>query len=303
MIYIIMLTTTVFLLILDMTIFKKKKLKKKFNKIDYIQKINNKIAFLQYKKGSKEYQKLKYSLLKSGLNITPETFQTINMIVPFIVVFISIVIEFIRYINNLVSLSSMKRAAEILGDESILNIDFSIKPVNLLIVWVITFMLPKIIMKIVIAIRKIFSEKEVLILQTYTIMMLKTKKPVKEILISLLERAKIYKPYIERALKTFSTDQEGALTLLKETSPNSNFKKICISLEQALKNDKELSITYLENHRILSREVNKQLRLRKNKRNEIIGVLLMVFPLFILIAIGAYPWLIYMLKILNNMPM
>jgi nitrate reductase NapE component len=70
-----------------------------------------------------------------------------------------------------------------------------------------------------------------------------------------------------------------------------------------LKTDKDFSLAYLEKNRTITREINKQYRLRKNKRNEIIGTLLLIFPLLMLVAIGAYPWIIYILGLLNNIPM
>jgi nitrate reductase NapE component len=147
------------------------------------------------------------------------------------------------------------------------------------------------------------SEKEILLLQSYAVIMLRSNVPTKEILIALCKRSKIFKSNFELAVKKYSTNPEAAFKNLKESSNSNNFRKTCIALEQSFKTDNQVSLRYLENNRVFTREVNKQHRLRKNKRNEIIGTLLLIFPLFMLIAIGAYPWIIYILRLLNNMPM
>ena len=280
----------------------KKKLNRKRNFSTMKKSINKYLSFMQYKKGSKKYEEMDNNIKKAGLDITPETYQTITILMPTIISLVYIAFKILNYVNFMASTEEIKKVAEILQDPSLLNVKLNIRFLYLLMVWVITFLVIKSIPKIKISFRQAASEKETMILQTYTIMMLKTEKPTKEILKSLYERANIFRPYLQRAISKFSTDHNNALTELKNTVPNNNFKKICIALEQLLNNDKKLSLTYLENHRVLMREINKQKRMRKGTKDQIIGMLLMILPMLVFISIIGYPILIYTIKSIKTIP-
>ena len=282
---------------------KKKKIKRKVNFQDIETKLNNSLRLFQYKKGSKEYQNLEKKLKIAGINLKPETYCSLNFLISVCAVVIFVVFRIFGYFNKLVNIDMITKAAEVLNDPNLLDIRLSVSLPDVLIVFLIAYALPNIIIKITGILRRAAAEKEILLLQSYTVIMLRTGIPVKEILYNLSLRAKIYRPDIDMAVKKFSTNPESTLKELKESSTNNNFRKTCIALEQALKTDKDFSLAYLEKNRTITREINKQYRLRKNKRNEIIGTLLLIFPLLMLVAIGAYPWIIYILGLLNNIPM
>ena len=282
---------------------KRKKIKRKVTFQDIEPKLNTYLKLLQYNKGSKEYQRLERKLKGAGIKLKPETYCSLNFLFSICVVLLFVLFKIFGYFNKLVNIDMITKAAEVLNNPNLLEIKLSVKLPNVLIVFLIAYALPNIIIKITGILRRAAAEKEILLLQSYTVIMLRTGIPVKRILNNLSLRAKIYRSDIEMAVKKFSTNPESALKELKDSFSNNNFRKTCIALEQALKTDKDFSLAYLEKNRAITREINKQYRLRKNKRNEIIGTLLMVFPLFMLIAIGAYPWIIYILKLLNNIPM
>lgn len=298
--YLVVLLVAGIMVIIDM--LPQKKLSHKKTIKTSIENINKKLSIIQYKKGSQRYEELKMSLKKAGWNITPESYQTITILIPLIIVLLYIISIMLNYINLMANMEEMQKVAELLQDSSLLDIKLNIKLVNFLLVWFVSFFIIKSIPKIKISLRQVTSQKETLILQTYTIMMLKTEKPIKEILISLYERAKIFRPYLQQTNNKFSTDPNKALTELKDIVPNDNFKKICISLQQSLNNDKKLSVTYLENHRFLMREVNKQLRMRKGTKDQILGMLLMIFPMLICISIIGFPLLMYTIKSIETIP-
>ncbi|KXG73728.1 hypothetical protein [Thermotalea metallivorans] len=264
------------------------------------------IQLLQDKPESRKYKNLQSDLKKAGLRISPEAFLAITYIFPLVVVFLLIAIKYTNVINTLVNIEKVREVAENLNKPEIAQISLKITSTGwifLLISALIANMLPKWVLKLIIEIKKGLGEKEILMLQTYTIIMLKVGKPVKQILISLYERASAYKEPLELAINTFSSDPNLALQTLKNSVASEGFGKICTALEQSLNYDRTISLAYLENHRILGKEINKQLRIRKNTRKKIIGVLLMIFPLVALLAIGSYPWLIFTLKQIDNVPM
>ena len=301
MVYKILIILSIFSALLGLK--KKKIMRRKVTIKDVERRINKAIYFLQHKRGSKEYIKLDKDIKASGIEISPETFQSLRIIVSVFASILTVLFKFLLYLNKAANIEVLNIASEMLNDPRITNIEPDINISTVLTVFLIAYILPGLFLKVSDGLRKVSSEKEILLLQSYAVIMLRSNVPTKEILIALCKRSKIFKSNFELAVKKYSTNPEAAFKNLKESSNSNNFRKTCIALEQSFKTDNQVSLRYLENNRVFTREVNKQHRLRKNKRNEIIGTLLLIFPLFMLIAIGAYPWIIYILRLLNNMPM
>jgi hypothetical protein len=211
--------------------------------------------------------------------------------------------KILNYVNLQVNTEELKEAAKVLNDETILNIKLNINFLALLLIGCISSLLPDLIMKFLIKSKINIGQKEALTLQTYTIMLLKTAKPVKQILISLYGRTSLFKHQLELAINKYSSDPDKALSDLKESVTQNNFKIISIALQQALNNDRDLSIKYLENHRNLAREVNKQIRIRNQTRDEMVGMMIMMVPMLLTLCIIGYPWLIYTLKSISSIPL
>lgn len=299
--YLIFASLSVFIFLYDLIPYKK--LRRKINTGRLIDKLTNKIIKFQYKEGSTKYEEIKYKIKKAGLDLKPETYQIIKVILPIIFMNIYILFKIINYVNLSLNIEELRETARVLDNKKILDIYLDIRISIVILVGILSFFIPNAVLNIIIKARKKISEKENLILQSYTIMLLKSTKPVKQILISLYDRAKIFKPYLEYAVNRFSTDENAALEELKNSVPNESFKNICISLQKALNNDRRLSIHYLENHRKLSMEVNKQLRIRKETKDQAIGMILMILPMLIAIGIAGYPWLIFTIKSISSIPM
>ncbi len=288
------------IVVLALSIKPKKKLKRRNDK-GLLESLNNKFSKLHHKKGSRRYYKLKQKIINAGLKMSPETYQTVRLVLPVVVMVIYILFKSINFINLKISAENLIEAAKILNDESILNIRFNINFLIVFLIGFISLLLQELILFFMGKIKAKISKREALILQTYTIMLLKTTKPVKQILISLYERADFFKPHLKKANERFSTDPEVALSELME-SAQGDFINICIALQQAFNGCRPLSVTYLENRRNLSREVNKQIRIRNQTRNQGIGILIMIIPLVVSLAIVGYPWIMYTLKAIRSIP-
>lgn len=289
--YILFLFIAVIILLIDL--HPKKKLRRNIKLTD---KLNNKFSKFHYKKDSKNYRNLNIKIRNAGLNLSSETFQTIRFILPAAVIIFYILFEVINYLNLQINIEELKEAAKILNNETILNIHLNINIVTILFIGFVTLILPNLILIFMIKIRSGIVKRESLVLQTYTIMLLKTSRPIKHILLSLYERANYFKPLLKAANEKFSADSKNALEELKNSSPQGDFVNICIALQQAMNSYRKFSVMYLENHRNLSREVNKQIRIRNQTRNQGIGILIMMIPLLINIAIVGYPWLMYTIR-------
>lgn len=298
--YIIFLLIAILLILLDLK--PAKKLKYRSNAI-IIDKLNNKLSWIQYKKDSKKYKETQTKIKKAGLELSTETYQTIKIILPIVTMILYILFKILNYTNLQVNTEELREAAKVLNDETILNIKLNINSLVVLLIGFISSLLPDLIIKFLIKSKTYLGQKEALTLQTYTIMLLRTAKPVKQILISLYERTSIFKHQLELAINKYSSDPDKALSDLKGSVTQDNFKIICISLQQALNNDRDLSIRYLENNRNLAREVNKQIRIRNQTREEMVGMMIMMIPMLLTLCIIGYPWLIYTLKSISSIPL
>jgi len=294
----------IFLLAIAMLLMgfrQKKKLRYK-NSIRFTERINNRLSKLHYKKDSKEYRNLQQKIINAGIHTSIETFQSIKIILPFAAVIFYILFKILNYVNLNLNMNELAEAARVLNDDSLLNVSLSINLSEIILIGAVAFLLPDLILKFMTKLRAGLSKKESLILQTYTIMLLKTSKPVKQILISLYERADYFKPVLGKAVNSFSASPEVALEELKSSAPQNDFQNICIALQQALNGDRKLSTIYLENHRNLAREVNKQIRIRNQTRNQGMGIILMMLPILASIAIVGYPWLVYTIRAIGQIP-
>jgi nitrate reductase NapE component len=63
-----------------------------------------------------------------------------------------------------------------------------------------------------------------------------------------------------------------------------------------------LSLRYLENHRTLGKELNRINRRSKNAKKSVAGILMMIIPLLALLIVGGYPWFVFSMKAIDNVP-
>lgn len=292
----------VLLVIAMIILYIRPKKKLRYN-VRFIDKLNNVLSRLHYKQDSKPNVALQHKIERTGFRINPVTFQSIRFILPFVAVTFYFLLISINYVNLRLSINELEIVAKVLEDSTVLNVKFNVNIYFILIVFLVSFLLPDLALTLINKMRASLSKRESLTLQTYTIILLKTSKPVKEILNSLYERAQYFKPSLEKANNIFSTDSKKALEELKNSAPErSEFENICIALHQALYGNRKLSITYLENHRDLAREVNKQKRIRKQTRNQGIGILILMIPLLISAALVGYPWLMITIRAIGSIP-
>lgn len=304
--YFIPLLIALFLVIIDFILNTKKKrripnkgLISKFEKWGK----NHLIKKLHDKPGSKGYIKLSKKLKQAGIKMSPEAFQTMTYIVPLIVIVLLLAIKYTNVINTIMNLEQLKAVAEKIGKEDIAKVNTKVNMPFLLIAALISHKAPEWILNVLISYRNAKGHKEVVMLQTYAIMMLKAGQSAKRILISLMDRSKLYKEPLEIAVNSFSTNPNKALKELEESVGNKDFKKLCVALQQTLNHDREISLTYLQNHRVLGRELHKLNRKSKNTKKSLFGMVLLIVPLLAFILVAGYPWLLFSLNQLDSVPM
>lgn len=271
----------------------------------YLKRISSKenLRKFMYREGHKEYEKINNKLKKAGINIDPYVFQTIRylfIVVSFIIV---LAIGYTNVLNNILNADKLSKITEMIGEDStVAQVKTNVSILPSIAISLLGFFIPDIIVSIIAGYRKVRGAKEITMLHTYAVMMLKSRRSVKQILISLKERSVVYKHDLELAVNSYSRNPNKALQTLIDTVGQDDLKKVFIGLMQALNNDTEISIIYLENHRTLSKELNKINRKKKNTQKSTLGLIMMVIPLIVMGAVGGYPWLLFALKQLSSVP-
>lgn len=276
-----------------------KTLRRKTSFRERIERLSKTRLFKENKKG-KSYKVLQENLTHLGIGITPEFFNAFSFVITIIAVIVVMIFELIYKINLMSNMDDLKEAAKILNDPSLLDVSFNYSVI--VITMVIMLILPRRILKLIVSIKSLMEENEVIMLQTYTLMMIKAGKPIKQILVSLMDRSKMFRHILRKAVNTYSKDPNSALKSVRESTSNKGFEKTIRALEQALVHDREVSIIFLKNHRKLTKELKELNRAKKNSMKSIISTLLLIIPLLAFAFIAGYPFLVYSMKMLDNVP-
>jgi hypothetical protein len=303
-IYVMLLLLAFALVILEILSKKRKRRIKNTSLLNKIEETSRHkyIKWMHDKPQSKRHKALQKKIREAGLSISPEAMQLISYFLPLIMFFFLLAIRYTNIINAMMNIEQLKKIAESIGDSNIANVNTKINWAVLMGVAFVFIYLPNGVLKVLGAFRQAVAQKEVVMLQTYAIMMLKTGKSVKQILVTMMDRSKTFKPILEKAVNNYSQNPQFCLKDLKDNCGNKDFEKIVTSLEQALRSDRKISLKYLENHRVLGKELHKINNRERNAKKNVFGILLMIVPLIAMVLVGGYPWFVLSMKILQDVP-
>lgn len=292
MFYLILLIASVILLLIDLIIkLRNKKIlksKKKTKLLKSLEKISLKLKF----KRNKSYLKNEKLLKDISLNFSVDMYYLLKIIFAITTVIVIIVVSYLNQVSIALNINKL----------SISNVTFNIDITTLLSVFLASIILPDIVLRQAVKIKDVIAKKEILVLQTYTIMLIKAGKNVKDILKSLYERSDLFKKNFELALNTYSSDPNESLTILKDSTEIKSFKKIVIALEQCLNSDREVSLIFLRNSRKITKELSRLEKLRKDGNKKIFNTLMLILPLAAWMAVSGYPWFVHVIKLINDIP-
>ena len=260
------------------------------------------VRLIHEKPGTPKYRKKKSALERANINLSPEAYDTISLMVPLIVFVLAIAVQASNLINARLNLDQLKRIAELIGDSSYAEVKFKINWIMTIALSIATVFLPSAFLKILEMYWQSVSHNEIVMLQTYTIMMLRTRQSIKSILMTLQERAIHFKPQLQMAVNSYSQNPYLSLQELRKSAGGPEFEKIVISLEQALKYDRDISIQYMESHRTLGKELSRIALKERNEKKKVFGLLMLTFPLLMMFTLAGYPWVIFTLKAIDSLP-
>lgn len=266
----------------------------------YLLSENKYFKLLLYKKGSKGYKKIEQDLKNAGFKkISVEQYQIIQYLIPLVVFVFFVAVGYTNIIST-IDIETLNKISEITGNKNMSNSNKRLPVLPILLFSLLFYYFPKGILYVLKTFRNNRGTKEILMLQTYAIMMLKTGSTVKNTLISLMERADIYKEPLEITVKNYSKDPYTALEEMKDLVGHPNFKKVAIALQQALNNDKNLSIKYLETNRKFDKELGRIAKKEKTQTKKIIGLILLGLPLIVFAFGIGWPWITFAMNTMSK---
>ena len=231
--------------------------------------------------------------------VTVNRLQTISVLSVFGVALILLFIHFIRLVNYNIMYETLLELSE-----QLINEEISTRPkidyINFAIVSLTGYLIPAGVLKFRGILKGKEANNEVIILQIFLAMGLKSNKNVLSIMKSLYNRSNVYKEPLRKAILIYSTNQEEAFNYLKKNVEIREFQTIVGALEKALI-DRELAKEYLENSRSLEKTIRSLRASRSQQGRQIIGTIMLFAPLASSLAVIAYPWLIQNMKYLNAM--
>lgn len=302
--YVIGLVAGLILIFLELLDFRKRHVKKTSLGARIRRLSSGKMfKYFTYPPGSTEYKKIQSQLMLAGFrNVSVNNYQLFRYIFP-LVAFVFMLA--IRYTNAVNSFIHSENVQEILdsGNAGLIEFLLEVPVLPIFAIAMLAYFAPDGVLKLFTSYREARGNKETMMLHTYSVMMLKAKRSVKYILHSLKNRSKVFKPELEIAINSFSRDPIAALETLKKSVPNEQFQKVCVGFQQALNNDPDISIKYLQNHRTLSKELAKIYLRQKNAKKNIAGLLMLILPLVVMGLVVGYPWFVYALGQLSEVPM
>lgn len=227
-------------------------------------------------------------------------FQTISVLSVIIAFFLQIVLWITNTSNVILNKKKLTLLAEKMLNPEIASIP-KLDLISMVLIAMLAYWIPFLFIYIYGMFRSKKAEKEIILLQTYALMMMNTNKNVKYILETLYERSNIYKESFRECLQSYSIDPEEALQTLKKSVLKSEWQSLANSLEKSLFNDREMAIKYLKSSRKLEANMRKIYLQKKNKNKEITGAILLIIPLATLCMVCGYPWFLLALKMLGDL--
>ena len=144
------------------------------------------------------------------------------------------------------------------------------------------------------------SKRDIPILQLFIILMLRSKKPVKEIIYVLSKFNSRYKHVFMKAITKYVANPSDGLDYIYKNIPDSGFRTTIDVLRDSGEYAKETTISMLNNSMRQVIEANNSARRRGDITKMALSQSTLAFPFVAVIALGAMPIAAYGLSMLRN---
>lgn len=267
------------------------------------------------KEDSDEYSRLERLIVQAGgLNgLTPNVVQLFRILLPAVSFIVMVCVYIVRLtvqtfnLNSSAGQSILEKTAEI---NSFLQPQITSTPqpphfsffaiavmffISLLFAFV-----PEMFINFKINARKEMMRKELPIIETFVVIMLETgAHTVYEILRTLCDTTNFFKPYLTVCLNEYYIDPKRAIQNMADKINDEEFQIVCNGLKQAVDVDKKYTATFMKQHLDQLKRLQGLHREATIKKKPLIFVLVLVLPMFGVIAIWFWPWFTNAMKILQ----
>lgn len=265
------------------------------------------------KEDSDEYSRLERLIVQAGgLNgLTPNVVQLCRLLLPVISFSVMLVAYIMRATTRTVNLNQTqlfleKNVFQGFLQPQVTSVQSSTSGINpIVIMWIFIgalflYLLPEALINMKINARKEMMKKELPIMETFIIIMLESgSHTVYDILRTLLDTTTFFKPYITVCLNEYYIDPKKAIQNMADKVNNEEFQVVCNGLKEAVDVDKKYTATFMRQHLDQLKKLQGLQREASIKKKPLFYVLLLTLPLFNIVIIWLYPWIVNAMKILT----
>lgn len=280
---------------------------------------NPTIRSFMLEEDSDEYIKIENKIVQAGglYGITPNIVQLFRILLPAVGFVLMLGFYLIRLTTASVNLSSIFME-QIVEDQntlgSFLQAKVDVSPVQpkgfeinyIVIMWILVislllYLLPELIIDLFIKRRKKMMKKELPIIESFIVIMLETgSHTVYEILRTLLDTTKFFKPYITMCLNEYYVNPTRAIQNMADRVQDEEFQVVCNSLKQAVESDRMHTATFMKQHLEQIKKIQELQREAQIKKKPLLYVFLLALPLTSIIVIWFFPWFTKAIKMLTT---
>lgn len=306
--------------VLSKVLYNKKPVRMANNKkglVQYLDKLTEKSFFKPFrlKEDSDEYQKLETMISQAGGlgGIHPNIVQLFKVFLPPIGFLLLFSTYLLNVVSTRVSPSELQGMVDSFNETNSFFQPVVVNPESgsvgvspIVVVWIfvislLLFLVPEMIIKNRIKARKEKMKKELPVIESFVIIMLETGTyTVYDILKTLLDTSKFFKPYITSCLNEYYVDPKQAIQNMSDKVQNEEFQMLCNSLKQAVDMDKNYTAAFMRQQADQLRKIHSLEREARIKKKPLIYVFLLALPLFSIVIIWLYPWFVKAMNLLSG---
>lgn len=261
--------------------------------------------------GTPEYEKLAMRIQKAGGlgGITPNTIQVFRLLLPPLAFVLLSGWYLIRLRVRTVTLSSPAAESNafypIAGflQPEFLTATPTFSVVTLLLILVFSallYYLPDLVIAYQIRERTRQMKRELPIVESFILLMLESEQySVYEILRTIMDTTKFFRPYIMTCLNEYFLDPNRAIQNMADRVGDDEFQTVCNALKQVVGTEREVTAQFLRQHLDQVRRLQQLQREAQIKRKPMYYVILLALPLTCTVIIWFYPWLIRAIRSLS----
>lgn len=143
-------------------------------------------------------------------------------------------------------------------------------------------------------------KRELPIIETFIVIMLKTgNHTVYDILLTLIETTDFFKPYLIMCRNEFFVDPKAAIQRMADRVGDEEFQVVCNGLKQAVDMNKSYTAEFINQHLDQLKKIQQLKRQAQIRQKPLVLACVLALPLFSVIVMWMYPWFVKALNMFS----